>query len=73
MGHQNKDIRKAIEYAEGKGWTYVEGARKSHLKGVLVCPTGSPQCRISVYGTPRSPTTTAKNIRKSVDKCPHGK
>lgn len=70
MAHQNKDIRKAIEYAQSKGWTYIDGGN-SHRKGVLVCREGDPVCVISIYGTPRNPTQAAKLIRKEVDKCPH--
>lgn len=72
MAHQNKDIRKAIQYAQSHGWTYVLVSGNSHLKGILLCPRSVPACSISIYGTPRNPTTAAKRIREKVDKCNHG-
>ncbi len=71
MSHQNKDIRKAIEYAKSKDWTYVLAGGKSHIKGRLKCPVSDPDCALAIYGTPRNPNNIAKMIRREVDKCPH--
>ena len=69
MGHQNKHIREAIKYAEGNGWAYLEGG-KSHKKGTLLCGYGHSGCMFFVYGTPRNPENTAKQIHRAVDSCP---
>jgi len=70
MSHQNKHIRKAIEYAIDHGWKYVEGG-KSHRKGTLLCPAGQGGCRIAVYGTPRNAEDHANYLCRQVDKCHH--
>jgi hypothetical protein len=73
MAHQNKDVRKAIQYAESLGWTYVAAIGKRHLKGELICPIADSGCRVAVYGTPQNPTQAAKRIRQRAAKCPHKK
>lgn len=70
MAHQDKDIRKAIEYAKSNGWVYVEGGR-SHKKGTLFCLGGNGACLFFVYGTPRNSAEHAKRIRAAVDRCTH--
>ena len=70
VAHQNKHIREAIEYAVDSGWVYVEGG-KSHTKGTLFCPGGRGACIFFVYGTPQSPETHARQIRRAVDNCSH--
>lgn len=69
MAHPNKHIREAIEYAESRRWTYLEGG-KSHKKGTLLCSHGHTGRMFFVYGTPRQPENTAKQIHRIVDNCP---
>lgn len=71
--HPDKDIKKAIKYAESKGWTVISS--DGHAWGKLKCPYNDSECRggmyclVSVYSTPRNPTTHAKQIIKVVDGC----
>ena len=71
MAHPNKHIRKAIEYAESQGWRFVKSGPRAHAYGVLYCPFGRGGCKVSVFGTPRSPENHAVYIYTKVDRCPH--
>lgn len=64
--HSDKDIRKATRLALDAGWTLEEG--KGHRFGTLRCGDG---CEVAVWSTPRNPTTHAKRIRETVQRCPH--
>jgi hypothetical protein len=67
--HPNKNIEKAIRYAESHGWRVLVGG--AHAWGFLLCPERSREgCRLSVWSTPRSPTDHAKDILRGVDGCP---
>ncbi|MFI5457811.1 MAG: hypothetical protein ACHRXM_20415 [Isosphaerales bacterium] len=69
--HPHKDIEKAIQHAESRGWRVQVGG--SHAWGFLLCPEQSRDgCRISVWSTPRNPTAHAGDIWRGVDHCPHG-
>jgi len=69
--HKNKHIREAIEYALVRGWRFTKSA--GHNFGILWCPARTREgCRRPVYSTPRVPEKHAKDIRRAVDRCPHG-
>jgi hypothetical protein len=69
--HPNKEIQAALEYAQRMGWTVIKSA-KGHCWGIIRCPHGRGGCQKSVWSTPKSPQDHAKDIRRFVDKCPHG-
>lgn len=70
--HPNKEIERAIQYAESKGWHYSKAGKSSHAWGRLFCSKkGRDGCIISVWSTPKVPEDHAKLIRKNVDKCLH--
>lgn len=71
--HPNKDIEKALKYAESKGWTVKLGG--AHAWGKLYCPFNNNDCREgtycknSIWSTPRTPEVIVKRIKKAVDRC----
>jgi hypothetical protein len=71
--HPNKDIEKALKYAEKNGWVIKVGG--SHAWGRMSCPYNDENCRfgkfclISIWSTPSVPKHHASQIRKVVDKC----
>jgi hypothetical protein len=68
--HPKPVIEKAIQYAEGLGWTAE--LSNGHAWGRLFCPQSTREgCIVSVWSTPRSPENHARQIRKVVDRCPH--
>jgi len=68
--HPKPEIEKAIQYAEGLGWTAE--LSNGHAWGRLFCPQSTQEgCIVSVWSTPRSPENHARQIRKVVDRCPH--
>lgn len=68
--HPKPEIEKAIQYAEGLGWTAE--LSNGHAWGRLFCPQSTQDgCIVSVWSTPRSPENHARQIRKVVDRCPH--
>lgn len=69
--HPKKEIRKAIKEATDEGWTIERRTGRGHTWGILHCPADDPGCKISVWGTPRNEGNHAKQIRKSVTRCPH--
>ena len=67
--HPHKDIEAVIAYAEGKGWRL----RKMGHWGRLFCAHANRDgCQVGVNGTPRNPEVHARQIRRAVDRCPHG-
>lgn len=71
--HPNKHIREAIDYALNHGWRLREAGAHAHIGGMLFCVREDRDgCRRAVYCTPRSPQDHAKDIRRAVDRCPHG-
>jgi hypothetical protein len=64
--HPNKEVERALKEARGKGWKW----RKGGHWGIIACSYGHPECRISVYGTPRIPETAARRITDSLAHCP---
>jgi len=70
--HPNKDIEKAIQYAEAKGWRYSKAGNSSHAWGRLWCSyQGREGCSLSIWSTPRVPEHHAKQIRRNINNCPH--
>lgn len=74
--HKNKDIEKALQYAEQNGWIVeVHNNSKSHAGGVIKCQQNSKKCWTSIYcitsiwSTPKNPYNHARQIIKIVDKC----
>ena len=68
--HPNKEIAKALKYAEDKGWS-VSVSPRGHCWGILRCPHGRGGCQKSIWSTPHNPENHAKAIRRYVDRCPH--
>lgn len=70
--HPNKEIEKAIQYAEKNGWIYKDSGKASHAWGKLHCPWHEREGhKLSVWSTPRDPYIHAKLIKRAVDKCHH--
>lgn len=71
--HPNKDIEKALRYAENLGWRVEKSAGgHAHVWGRVLCPFATREgCKVFVYGTPRVPTNHAWQIQTRVDSCPH--
>jgi hypothetical protein len=72
MGHPNKIIREAVDFAVANGWRLVKSGPRAHAWGRLYGPAKTRGgCIITVYGTPRVPENQAAYIRRRVDACPH--
>jgi hypothetical protein len=70
--HPNKEIEAAIQYAESKGWRYIDAGNSSHAWGRLLCHQKERgACRMSIWSTPKVPENHARQIRRNVDKCNH--
>jgi hypothetical protein len=68
--HPDKDIERAVLYAETHGWRYDHS--NGHAWGRLYCKGAArAACIMSVWSTPRDPTEHARQIRRRVAKCPH--
>ncbi len=70
--HPNKHIRKELKEAVAAGWTFEKSSPKAHVYGIIRCGFGGRDgCRMSIYGTPRSPENHARRIRQMVRSCKH--
>lgn len=70
--HPHKEIEAAVCYAEEHGWTFARAG--SHAWGILHCPEpGREGHRFSVYSTPRVPEAHARDLRRVVNRCRHGR
>lgn len=74
--HTNKDLEEVLRVVEGaEGWQVVY---PSGHWGRIRCAgpagdfTGLDRCTKTVGGTPRSPTSLARQIRTKLRNCPHG-
>jgi hypothetical protein len=68
--HPDKDIERAVAFAESKGWRHVPS--NGHAWGRLFCQSGQRGgCIISVWSTPRNPVQHSRQIVHRVSKCPH--
>jgi hypothetical protein len=71
--HPNKEIEKALAYAETQGWGVLP--LRGHAWGKIQCPWNDDDCRcgtfcqVSVWSTPRVPEHMAHNVRRAVDGC----
>lgn len=71
--HPHKDIESAVQYAESRGWEYQKPGSSSHVWGKLYCPLRTTEGhKMSIFSTPRNPTSYAKRVKKQIDKCNHG-
>jgi hypothetical protein len=68
--HPKKEVEAALRDAEDAGFTVLTG--RAHW-GILQCPGDQEDhCRSrSISGTPRNPSTHARQIRRFVTRCPH--
>jgi hypothetical protein len=70
--HPNKEIEKAIQYGESKGWRYKKAGTSAHAWGRLLCPLETREGHeMSIWSTPKSSDIHAKQIRKRIDACDH--
>jgi len=71
--HPDKDIERALRYAEDAEWRVEPGG--SYAWGKMYCPRNSKDCRCgvfcitSIWTTPKSPGNFAKQIHRVVDNC----
>ena len=71
--HPKKEIEAAVQYAESKGWRFIDAGKSAHAWGRLFCPEQSRDgCQMSIWSTPKSADNHGKQIRRTVDRCPHG-
>jgi hypothetical protein len=68
--HPNKHIREALKYAEQQGWMIRKSSGRTHAWGVVYCQFGHRPCWMSIYSTPKNPESHARDIRRTVDRCP---
>ena len=64
--HPKKDVEKALQYAEQRGWQVVLGG--AHHWGVIRCGFG---CEEPVWSIPANPGNHAKKLVRKVTKCRH--
>lgn len=70
--HPNKEIEKAIVYAEQNRWIYRDSGRSAHAWGKLLCPLHTREGHtMLIWSTPRNTFNHAQQIKKLVDKCQH--
>lgn len=70
--HANKEIERAIRYAESKGWRYQPAGSSAHAWGRLLCPLNNREGHsMSVWSTPKSAENHAKQIKRNIDACEH--
>ncbi|HXV62901.1 MAG TPA: hypothetical protein VEK15_19540 [Vicinamibacteria bacterium] len=63
--HPRRVIEEAVQYADSRGWRFVEAGGSSHAWGRLYCPEESREgCMLSVWSTPRVPENHARQIRR---------
>lgn len=68
--HPNKHIETAVAYAELNGWNVK--ISRGHSWGKLYCHFHDRDgCIIVVWSTPKNPQNHAKNITRTIDRCPH--
>ena len=74
--HPNKEIEKALVYAEEHAWRVKDA--KGHPHSIMYCPHNDKDCRCgefcitSVWSTPRSPEAHARQLRRVIDNCTGG-
>jgi hypothetical protein len=70
MGHQKKEVADALRNAERSGLVVVE-IHRNHRWGAVNCPACGEH--VSVWSTPRSPGTHAKQIERFVARHTHSR
>lgn len=71
--HPKKEVESALRHAELHGWQVKAGG--SHAWGRMYCPYSDPECRCgrfciaSIWSTPKSPGSHARDLRRVVDNC----
>jgi hypothetical protein len=68
--HPNKHIRTALKYAADNGWTIKKSSGRAHAWGVVFCSFNHRECWMSILSTPKNPENHARDIRKTVHRCP---
>jgi hypothetical protein len=68
--HSNKHIRGALKYASGNGWMIKKSGPRAHAWGIVYCAFGHSFCWFAVYSTPKNPERHARDLRRTVDRCP---
>jgi hypothetical protein len=68
--HPNKHIRAALKHAEKRGWTVKKSGPRAHAWGIIHCSHGHRECWMSIYSTPKNPESHARDIERTVDRCP---
>lgn len=70
--HPKKEIEQAIVYAEKLGWRYKSSGNSAHSWGRLLCPQADRDgCILSIWSTPRCPSSHAELILRKVKQCEH--
>ena len=70
--HPNKEIEKAVVYAESYGWRFKKSGNSAHAWGKLLCVKDDREgCKMSIWSTPKNPEAHAKQIERKVRQCPH--
>lgn len=73
--HPDRDIEKALQYAERRGWRIEVSSGHAHAWGRMFCPGEGAQCKwrkyriVSIASTPRSTGDHAAHIRHIVERC----
>ena len=73
--HPNKVVERAVRYAEEAGWQVTSAGKSAHAWGILKCPSNDADCRCgkfcrnSIWSTPRTPESHARQVRQWVDNC----
>jgi hypothetical protein len=70
VSHPNRHIREALKYAEEQGWGIRKSGPRAHAWGVIYCGFGHRECWMAIYSTPRHPERHARDIQRTVDRCP---
>jgi hypothetical protein len=65
--HSKPPVEAALAKARTADW--LADYPRAHW-GIIYCPFGHPQCRISIYGTPRVPEAHGRDILRKISLCP---
>lgn len=64
--HPKKEVHEAVKELSEANWDIEP--RTGHAWGVARCPHGC--CQVSIWSTPQSPENHAKQLRRSLERCP---